>query len=73
MSTPPTEIDACSDMDPEKPLRLVSVIVELPVPPWTIARLGGVGIMPKSGMEFTLTWRTTWCDRVPFVPVTVTV
>ena len=57
MSIPPTEMDTESDTDPEKPLRLVSVIVELVEAPVAADREAGLRVMRKSGVSFVFTWR----------------
>jgi hypothetical protein len=60
---------------PTKPLTLVSVIVVVPEEPEPMFRELGLELMPKSleagGLIVTVTV-AIW-DRVPLVPVTVTV
>jgi len=60
---------------PEKPLRLVRVIVEFPDDPWTMLKVVGLEEMLKSGVAgaATVTGTTTEWESDPLVPVTVTV
>lgn len=55
MSIPPAETDTESDTDPEKPLRLVTVTVELVEAPAAADKEAGLRIVRKSGVSFTLT------------------
>lgn len=59
---------------PEKPLRLVTRIINVPVIPWGMDRNPGLAAIVKSGVGL-ITWtdkRAEW-DSDPLVPVTVTV
>ena len=56
------------------PLRLVTIMVEVPVEPAEIVRLLGLAVIEKSAEpdETTVKATSTECDRLPLVPVTVT-
>lgn len=58
-------------MMPVKPFRLVNVIVNVPVEPWTIVSELGLTAMLKSP-TLTFTASVVWV-REPLAPVTVTV
>ena len=60
---------------PLNPLRLVTIMVEVPVDPAGIVRLLGLAVIEKSAAEpdeTTVKATSTECDRLPLVPVTVT-
>ncbi len=71
---PEGETDRESDTEPEKPLRLARLIVDVPeVADW-IVRLEGLAETVKSGVgEVTVTETMVEWTREPLVPVTVTV
>lgn len=58
---------------PVKPLRLVTVIVELAAPPSWMLNDVGFADMEKSGLVFTETRMAVEWEREPLVPVTVIV
>ena len=59
---------------PLNPVRLVTIMVEVPVEPAGIVRLLGLAVIEKSAEpgETTVKATSTECDRLPLVPVTVT-
>ena len=58
---------------PEKPFRLVTVMVELELAPRCSVNEVGFAPIEKSAAELTDTVTMVECDRDPLVPVTVTV
>ncbi len=54
---PPGNTVAFSFTVPVNPLRLVIVIVEAALPPWTTAKLEGFAEIEKSGLGGTTTWK----------------
>jgi hypothetical protein len=70
------DIDEVRLMAPTKPERLVRVIVDVPEDPWTMASVTWLDEIAKSeagGGEVTVKIKMTECERLPDVPVTVTV
>ena len=58
---------------PVKPFTGATVIVEVPVAPERIVTLVGLAVTEKSFGAVTVTVTVAECERVPLVPVTVTV
>jgi len=67
---PEGEIDIDREIVPAKPLRLVTLIVEVAEEPWSIVMLPALAEIEKLG-AVTVTEMLATCDKVPLVPVTV--
>jgi len=67
---PEGEIETDREIVPAKPLRLVTLIVEVPEDPWSIVMLPALAEIEKLGAA-TVTEMLATCDSVPLVPVTV--
>ena len=67
---PEGEIDIDREIVPAKPLRLVTLIVEVAEEPWSIVMLPALAEVEKLG-AVTVTEMLATCDKVPLVPVTV--
>ena len=67
---PEGEIETDREIVPAKPLRLVTLIVEVPEDPWSIVMLPTLAEIEKLG-AVTVTEMLATCDKVPLVPVTV--
>lgn len=70
---PLPETVAERETGPEKPLRLVKVMIELVDPPWIAVKDEGFAAMLKSGASFTMSSRVAEWEREPLVEVTVVV
>ena len=67
---PEGEIETDREIVPAKPLRLVTLIVEVPEDPWSIVMLPVLAEIEKLG-AVTVTETVATCDKVPLVAVTV--
>jgi hypothetical protein len=67
---PEGEIETDREIVLANPLRLVTLIVEVPEEPWSIVMLPALAEIEKLG-AVTVTEMVATCDNVALVPVTV--
>ncbi len=65
----PLDGNDAREMVPENPPREVMVIVDVPETPGVMLTVAGLAVIEKSGM---LKFTVAECERLPLIPVTVT-